>query len=177
LQAWRFSRSPGKNWMTRYFTVANFERPCIDAPVSVLLAKNRLRREPPSVFVFCFFRNLRNGGTLRGLDRCRPLSGIPCRSAGTAHRIPIPMNRSPSTSTRPRTSTPTRPETWHAHPCLRGEQPASQNTFRRLLYLWTPKNPQVKIEVSLRGVYSLLHALFASLRPPFASTKRRLLPG
>jgi hypothetical protein len=74
------------------------------------------------------------------------------------------------TSTRPYVSEPSRPGTWHARSCLRSEQPASQNAFRRIVCPNIPKNIRVKIEVSLRWVYSLLRALFVSLGSPITST-------
>lgn len=56
----------------------------------------------------------------------------------------------------------TQPGTRHARSCLRSEQPASQNAFCRVLCPQDPKNLRVRIEVSLRWVYSLLRILFAS---------------
>jgi hypothetical protein len=50
----------------------------------------------------------------------------------------------------------------HARSCLRSGQPASQNAFCRIECPQDPKNLRVRIEVSLRWVYSLLRILFTS---------------
>jgi hypothetical protein len=50
----------------------------------------------------------------------------------------------------------------HAHSCLRSGQPASQNAFCRIECPQDPKSLRVRIEVSLRWVYSLLRILFTS---------------
>lgn len=59
---------------------------------------------------------------------------------------------------------------WHARPCLRGGQPSSRNAFYRIVCPRAPKNPKMKLEVSLRWVYSRFHSLFASHPPLRAST-------
>lgn len=125
-------------------------------------------RTPLAFSLSRFFPNLVVRGGSRGLRRCRPLSGIPCRSTGTARRVPIPTDRfalvHPKVTLR---GEPASPGTWHARSCLRNEQPASQDAFRRVSSPRGPKTTRVKLEVSLRGVYSNSRALFASCPPPF----------
>jgi hypothetical protein len=105
---------------------------------------------------------------LRSLGRCRPLSGISCRPVDTACRSSAPVNCCYACFS---SHTSTRPGTRHARSCLRSEQPASQNAFCRIVCPQDPKNLRVRIEVSLRWVYSLLRILFASPKePPPAST-------
>jgi hypothetical protein len=71
-------------WRTLVFLPSKYPRGCSPA-VRTLLA--------PFAWQLCPLRILRRGG-LSSLHQCRPSSDIHRRPAGTAHRVPTPMNRS-----------------------------------------------------------------------------------
>lgn len=143
-------------WRTLVFVPRKYPHGCSPA-VRTLLA--------PFSWQLCPLRILRRGG-LSSLDQCRPFSDIHRRPAGTAHRVPTPMDCSRRHTRRYTARKPTKPGTWHARSCLWNEQPASRMPVAvsrtRILRRTHGREPKV----SLRWAYSPLRSLFASHRPP-----------